>query len=580
MRCECITDFSMVEHLAQEWRRWATTAGSPNIFQSWGWARAYWRAYEKQVSLCTLVVRDADRVRGILPLIKDARGKLRFLGSPESDSNDLLCAPGDAPAVLEAALPVLLEFPGWNSGSLENLPADSRLAAGMAALPWRFRKHLQLVYRCPSPAIQLDQGGSELLKKYIKKERHKASNRRLRSRGRVNFRYIENREEIQQHLERFFEQHIQRWALAGIQSQFLQPERQAFFHALAEELDPRDEFKLAVLELNDFPIAYHWIFQLNGKMISYKPTFDVDFWDCGPGDALLHLLFEDAQKFSLDEFDFSVGDEAYKFRFANCTRPNYTLYLQRHPFRFTNLCNRALHRAAHTIRQNRRLKTKIAETISEAQANLNRAQTGLRGFTPDALRRRLLWSSGTACFYVSAAGAPTAGNAAPNPRLTFSGLAALSLQLPAFLTPARAREAQVRLKRGDPAFAIRQEETCAILWFGKRDRVELRQISPNCTFDVRNADFVLYDSWSNVSGGFFTAAALREITDEMAGNQIGIFCLLDDTAARDALESAGFQLDHAVRFKSIAGCFRRTRMTSFPAPGLAARDVGRATLEC
>src|SRR5882672_7434928 len=171
--CEFVTDFSRLQKFSSEWQGWTSSRSQSNIFQSWAWARAYWAAYGKIVSLHSFVVHEGNRVAGILPLV--LRGEtLEFLGSPESDCNDLLCEEEEAPKVLEVALASLLQQrPGWRSGLLDRLPADSRIVRSVPALPPSLRRHLQLVFKCPSPTILLEENRTQLLNTLINKDQLK-----------------------------------------------------------------------------------------------------------------------------------------------------------------------------------------------------------------------------------------------------------------------------------------------------------------------------------------------------------------------------------------------------------------------
>ena len=98
--------------------------------------------------------------------------------------------------------------------------------------------------------------------------------------------------------------------------------------ALVEELNPKDYLRFGILRLNNQPAAYHLGFLVNGKFTMYQQAFDVDLWDYSPGEVLLRQLFLYAGQNVSREFDFSVGEEPYKARFANHFKPNFTLYIE------------------------------------------------------------------------------------------------------------------------------------------------------------------------------------------------------------------------------------------------------------
>ena len=140
--------------------------------------------------------------------------------------------------------------------------------------------------------------------------------------GPVQLVHLENPSEIMTHLPRFFRQHIQRRAMAGDVRSFEAEGPRRFYECLVEELDASRDLRFAVLHVGDRVAAYHFGFQHAGKFIWYKPTFHVHFWDAGPGEALLRKLFEYIRDSAVSEFDFTIGEEGFKKRFANVIRRN------------------------------------------------------------------------------------------------------------------------------------------------------------------------------------------------------------------------------------------------------------------
>jgi len=80
-----------------------------------------------------------------------------------------------------------------------------------------------------------------------------------------------------------------------------------------------------VVLFNGAPLAFHFGFEYRRRFIWYKPTFDVQFASRSPGEVLIKFLLEDAIEKKLEEFDFTVGSESFKYRFANRIRFNNRL---------------------------------------------------------------------------------------------------------------------------------------------------------------------------------------------------------------------------------------------------------------
>jgi CelD/BcsL family acetyltransferase involved in cellulose biosynthesis len=77
-----------------------------------------------------------------------------------------------------------------------------------------------------------------------------------------------------------------------------------------------------VLLLDGRPLAFHFGFEYRNRFFWYKPTFDTAWAGYSPGEVMLKFLLQDAIDRELSEFDFTVGDEPYKYRFCNEIREN------------------------------------------------------------------------------------------------------------------------------------------------------------------------------------------------------------------------------------------------------------------
>jgi len=337
LRCELLSDFAQLEDLSEHWERlWQSSRSG--IFQKFDWVRAFWKTFGSGLSLCSLIVRNGGTVLGILPLANDGK-RIQFLA--EGDYNDVLCEEHHAPVVLNIAIRELLKMLGYSASCLlRNLSSDSRIVRHFLSLPQPLRQNLALTFAYPCPAIVAGSDPDIFLRAARKQSlcRHE---KKLRREGRLKFRHIESRLEIHQHLPRFFEQQIARRALLGQHSHFQNPRERAFYSTLVDQLNPCRDLRFSVLELEGKPVAYHFGFQLQEKFIWYQTSFDVNLWQCAPGEVLVRNLLQYAHRAGLREFDFTVGGESYKHRFANVIRNNFELYAERQSLGLATRARRA-----------------------------------------------------------------------------------------------------------------------------------------------------------------------------------------------------------------------------------------------
>lgn len=341
LTCRIVTDFSDLQQIRAEWCRLWKLSPRPYVFQSFEWARAWWTAFGSECRLFAPVVYSGDQVAGILPLV--LRGRvIHFLGPPQSDYNDIICDPRHAAAVLRTALESLFALrTQWDECHLSGARTDSLIVSAVEALPQCLRRYLSVDPHSECPAIVASSGEGDYLA-LAKKQSIRRHRKKLERTGTVRFRQLEDPSEMRSHLPSLFKQHMERRQGA---SEFLLPSVRLFFHSLIDELASTGYLRFAVLELDSRPVAYHFGFECDRRFIWYKPSFDQRFAQYGPGEVLLGQLFEYCSAHDIEEFDFTVGREQFKYRFANSVPNTVTLLLQPH------LLDRVVHRGVQFGKQ-------------------------------------------------------------------------------------------------------------------------------------------------------------------------------------------------------------------------------------
>jgi len=582
LHCELVRDFARLEELSPEWDRlWRSSASE--IFQRFAWTRAFWKTCGSKFSLCSLVVHDGGGIIGILPLASDGN-TIRFLA--EADYNDLICEERRAPAVLAATMEALFEMP-WSTCVLENLSADSRIVHHLPTLPPSLRKKLDLVFACPCPTT-VPEEGRDVFARLAKKESLRRHENKLKRKGRLMFRHVESRREIHQLLPHFFHQQIARRALLGQRSHFQGPEKRAFYSALVDELDPRSELRFAVLELDGRPVAYHFGFQLNGKLTWYQSGFDVDFWHCSPGEVLIRKLLQYAHETGLREIDFTIGGEIYKSRFANLIRNNFTLHVEREPDSVAGLFRRLAIRVRSTGRQiKEELKARprlysalkkrwlgAADFISQQQRLFRYA--GLPGYARQAIGRTLrgavfAWDEALLFSAKPHDLCPPGSPQDPGPPLqvfsgSFSELALLSLEYPDDFPWSKLHLWRERLAKGDRMYTLRSHgELVHIAWAAKRSAVIIGELGSSYQVTLAEPATLIDSCWSipNFRARQRRLDALRLVMQEVGDKQdVWTYCINPDRWLQREMEAAGFRvrrrivqvrLLHAIRWRWIRG---------------------------
>ncbi len=566
MRCEILTDFSQLQRLSAEWRAWVKRDTKADAFQSWEWADAYWEGYGHDLSVWSPVVYEGRQPIAVLPLVR-RRGHVAFLSSPWSDYNDILCGDDCSPAVLETALAAMLEESSdWTVCRFDCLPSDCKILRCMQAMPQEFKKHLQLLHGSLSPTILLnDDGRAGLLRKLANKNQLKRYYNKLTKLGRVTFRHLETREEARRHLENLFHQHITRWAMAGIKSEFLSAEHRAFYSAMVDRLNPRSELRFGVLELNATPIAYHFGFQINGKLTWYKPSFDINYSDFCPGGVLLRALFEYAEEARLTELDFSRGAEPYKYRYCNYVKETHTLYIDRRPGHVISRARQVERRARESVRK----RPSLAQAIRRIPARLRVWHSAVQGIDLKkallSAYRELIWRHTEAavfCRPVSHEDEPASVRVMGE---SLNALAAVLIESPELLPQARLREARKRLKAGDRMLALLGpgQQRPMIVWVANRRELSLPIAGGGWTLNIPANAWVIYDIWlaHGRSHTYVTPDILRVVIRQSRGAEHWIVCSDVLPVPRFAVDRSGFQLRKCVSDRALFHWIRRTQVS-------------------
>jgi CelD/BcsL family acetyltransferase involved in cellulose biosynthesis len=351
LRSRLVKSLSEFRAILLDWDRVWSLDPERQIFQHLGWVQAWLDAYGAEYELFTPLIYRGDTLIGILPLVRKHR-ELRFIGFSNSDYNCLLADPTEAVQVLELSLQALqAEHFVWDILLLENVPEESMLAKVLEVLPVELRKQFQQGPKAPSPTLLLAEGKADTLKQLLGKDKLKKTARYFERVGPASFRHLESDREAKLHLPIFMEQHIRRQPFAGRQSGFTNQHASRFYEALFKYLNPEKELRFSVLQAGNHSAAYHLGFELDGKYLFYKPTFDVNLWDYSPDQALLFHMFKHFQDVPTREFDFCLGGESYKYRFANHCRHNLS-------FRYYAKTNRGL------------LKRKLDSIITTAKTKI------------------------------------------------------------------------------------------------------------------------------------------------------------------------------------------------------------------
>jgi len=453
---EIVTDFDVLLGLADSWSRLWSDNSSATIFQSLPWIRAWWKAFGKHLILCTPVVREGSEVVGILPLVRSGN-VVRFVGTPGADYCDILSEEHRARQVIDAALRSLFNMDGWRTCKLTNLRDDSLFVRYSRDLPTDILQYMHTQSDTCRSGLVLEGDRNAVIDAIRRKPALRRHRNKLQKTGNVRFCHLDQRAQMHRYLDTLFQQHIGRRAMANESSQFLSPEWREFYHAMVDELNPRNEVRFSILELDGRTIACHFGFECKGSLILYKPTFDVDVWDLSPGDVLLSELLAYARERQLNEVDFTVGRESYKEHFTNQSRDMYCTVLYPRDF------------WADFRRIFQPLSAQLSDWVAMtgvkhgAARSMRWVRERYREFSVATSLQRI-WRPGL--FYVhTTSSAKCDTNIDPTARpAMFSDITGMAMQYPHSINAKSLQIYLARLHRGDRCYLIRSDDCESIGW--------------------------------------------------------------------------------------------------------------------
>ncbi|MFO0947239.1 MAG: GNAT family N-acetyltransferase [Planctomycetota bacterium] len=299
------------------WDRLLARSSANTIFLSAGWLRAAWEAFGEGRRLLVVLLGDPDApVAG--GAFTEQGGVVEFLGTGPSDYLDVVFSSdfeeSAKPQALCAILRTAMEAtPGFRRFHLKNIPEENGTPACLVACSGPLWGTILRVARAPS--MEMSAGPEAVKKKSLR--RHENGLAKI---GQLTCETFSSKEDIEPVLEPFFQQHVERWTGTPFPSLFLDERNREFFRRMVRYLGPSGWLRCTTVKLDGRLLAAH-LGSFHAKRFTwYKPTYDPAFAKHSPGEVLLKRLVERAIAEGAEEFDFTIGDEAFKDRFATKVR--------------------------------------------------------------------------------------------------------------------------------------------------------------------------------------------------------------------------------------------------------------------
>jgi CelD/BcsL family acetyltransferase involved in cellulose biosynthesis len=314
-----------LERYSTIWDHAVSESRMDTVFLTLGWLNACLDVFVRDECFLLSTVWDGEKLLGAAALQMHG-GLIEFVGKERGDYLGIICAKELSDSAAQQVTQMILDAaaaacPRFRRFHLHKIRADSGLLRYLEdASGFRCIRTQHIL----APSMDMESASDALKKKSL--ARHE---RKLQRMGDLTSETYTRATDIAPRLDFFFEQHIRRWANTSFPSLFLSPSNKKFYRALVKRMDETGMLRFTTLMLDDRLIASHFGFCRAGVFTWYKPTFEPQMSKYSPGEVLIKRLIERARDEDCNEFDFTLGNEAFKQRFATENRDVLELTLIR-----------------------------------------------------------------------------------------------------------------------------------------------------------------------------------------------------------------------------------------------------------
>jgi CelD/BcsL family acetyltransferase involved in cellulose biosynthesis len=541
------------EALRRQWNALVDRVDQPQVFYTYEWALAVYRAYHATLHpLLFLAYDEQDALCGVAALATDPSGsEVSFLCATTGDYCDFLSSVEDRAAFVAEVFAGIRQL-GIAAATFANLPADSATVSAMhrAAGNHHFHCFARTAYECAQVLLgALEWRGGE--KPVL--PRKKMLRRFINAMGRespVSLDHARSWSDFQPIFPEFARAHVARFLVTGRISNLTRLERRVFLEELAKLLSGSGWFAFTRMMTGAKAVAWNYGFRFRDTWFWYQPTFDSDLEKYSPGFCLLATLIEQAaENKTLRLIDLGLGAEDYKERFANRTRETLHVTLQTSVVRHLGIIARF--RVATSVRTSPGLDSGVRLVA----ARLQRARKGVRerGFAGTlfwctARLRDFFWSQIEVFFYDWSGPTPSDTGEWELRPLDLNQLAvAAEKYVEDELTLAYLLRSAQRLRGGKAVgFTLMDAGGTPVhfAWTTAFSGFFLAELNTKVEAPSPD-DVLLFDCWTPVvvRGQGHHGRAIGLIADKVrrAGKRPWIFRPATNTAAVPGIEKAGFQ---------------------------------------
>ena len=312
----------------KEWDSVLSDSPVASIFLSPQWQEVWWDNFSGGRELTGFSVpADGGGVDALASLAR-LGDSIGFVGSPDTfDYNDFLVRPSFEETFYPKLLDVLAGW-DWRELRLDSLIEYSPTLAHLPGLARERGYEVDVEYEDVTSGVSLPGGWEEYLALLSKKDRHELRRkfRRLESQTEWRWYCLSTPGDVEGNFDEFLA--LMRMSRAD-KEEYMTPERESFFRALARRMAELDQIRLFFMEIDGARAAASLCFDYGQSRLLYNSGYDpgLSYYSVG---LLLHAMcVRDAIEQGLDYFDFLRGPEPYKAHLGGHQKSLYKMVVKR-----------------------------------------------------------------------------------------------------------------------------------------------------------------------------------------------------------------------------------------------------------
>lgn len=312
----------------EDWDSVLRVSPVASIFLSPQWQEVWWENFSAGREMTGFSVPAAGGGADALASLSRRNNAIGFVGAPDTfDYNDFLVRPGFEESFYRTLLDVLDGWE-WDDLRLDSLIEDSPTLTHLPEMARNRGYSVEVEYEDVTSGLALPADWEQFLALLSKKDRHELRRKLRRLDTQTDWRWycVTAPDEIMANFDNFLA--LMRMSRSD-KEDYMTPEREKFFRALARRMAELDCIRLFFMEINGARVAASLCFDYGAARLLYNSGYDpgLSYYSVG---LLLHAMcVKDAIEQGLGYFDFLRGPEPYKAHLGGRQKSLYRMVVKR-----------------------------------------------------------------------------------------------------------------------------------------------------------------------------------------------------------------------------------------------------------